>query len=70
VFAFKGVYSVGWLSSGPVGVILSTMSNAFQAASLIGQHFDKGLLNERKPGYNYISKVLEDKGIYHHIARI
>lgn len=58
-----GVYSVGWLSSGPVGVILSTMSNAFQAASLIGQHFDKGLLNERKPGYNYISKVLEDKGI-------
>lgn len=46
-----------------MGVILSTMSNAFQAASLIGQHFDKGLLDERKPGYSYISKVLEDKGI-------
>ncbi|XP_060849672.1 NADPH:adrenodoxin oxidoreductase, mitochondrial [Rhopalosiphum padi] len=58
-----GVYSVGWLSSGPVGVILSTMSNAFQAASLIGQHFDKGLLSEQKPGYNYISKILENKGI-------
>jgi len=39
------------------------MSNAFQAASLIGQHFDKGLLSEQKPGYNCISKVLEDKGI-------
>ncbi|XP_025191527.1 NADPH:adrenodoxin oxidoreductase, mitochondrial [Melanaphis sacchari] len=58
-----GIYSVGWLSSGPVGVILSTMSNAFQAASLIGQHFDKGLLSEQKAGYNYISKVLKDKGI-------
>lgn len=62
-FTFKGVYSVGWLSSGPVGVILSTMSNAFQTATLIGQHFDEGLLGERKPGYDYISKVLKDKGI-------
>jgi len=39
------------------------MSNAFQAATLIAQHFDEGLLSERKPGYDYISKVLEDKGI-------
>lgn len=61
--AFKGVYSVGWLSSGPVGVILSTMSNAFQVATLVGQHFEKGLLNEHKLGYEYISKVLKDKGI-------
>ncbi len=44
------------------------MSNAFQAASLIGQHFDKGLLSEQKPGYNYISKILENKGIYLHIS--
>jgi len=43
------------------------MSNAFQVASLIGEHYDKGLLSERKPGYNYISKVLKDKGIYHYI---
>jgi len=39
------------------------MSNAFQAASLISQHFDEGLLSEQTPGFNYISKVLEDKGI-------
>lgn len=38
------------------------MSNAFQAATLIGEHYDKGLLGERKPGYDYISKVLEDIG--------
>lgn len=43
------------------------MSNAFETASLISQHFDKGLLSERKPGYDYIAKVLEDKGIYNHI---
>lgn len=33
-------------------------------ASLIGEHFEKGLLNEQKPGYDYISKVLNDQGIY------
>jgi len=59
---FVGIYSVGWLSSGPVGVILSTMSNAFQVASLIGQHYESGLLNDQKPGYDYISKVLKEKG--------
>lgn len=59
-----GIYSVGWLSSGPIGVILSTMSNAFQVASLIGQHFETGLLNEQKPGYDYISNILEKKGNY------
>lgn len=40
------------------------MSNAFQVANLICEHFKKGLLNEHKPGYEYISKVLEDKGIF------
>lgn len=59
-----GIYSVGWLSSGPIGVILSTMSNAFQTAFLIGQHFETGLLNEQKPGYDYVSNILEKKGIY------
>lgn len=46
-------------------MILSTMSNAFQVATLIGKHFENGLLNEQKPGYNYISKILREKGIYH-----
>lgn len=39
------------------------MSNSFQVASLIGKHFDEGLLNAHKPGYSYISKVLRDKGV-------
>ncbi|VVC38083.1 Ferredoxin-NADP+ reductase, adrenodoxin-type,FAD/NAD(P)-binding domain [Cinara cedri] len=57
-----GIYSVGWLSSGPIGVIVSTMSNAFQTASLIGKDFEKGLLSDNpKPGYSYISKILKDK---------
>lgn len=42
------------------------MSNAFQVATLIGQHFEKGLLNEHKPGYEYISKVLKHNGIYYY----
>jgi len=63
-FTFIGVYSVGWLSSGPVGVILSTMSNAFQVASLISKHFEAGLLNNSKPGYNYIKSILKEKGIH------
>lgn len=43
------------------------MSNAFQVASLISEHFEKGLLKEHKPGYAYISKILKDKGIYFNI---
>lgn len=46
-----------------MGVILSTMTNAFQVASLIGKDIDSGLLNENKPGYEYVSKILRDKGI-------
>ncbi|XP_025405793.1 NADPH:adrenodoxin oxidoreductase, mitochondrial [Sipha flava] len=56
-----GIYSVGWLSSGPVGVILSTMSHAYQVASMINKHFDEGLLKDQKPGYDYISKLLKTK---------
>jgi adrenodoxin-NADP+ reductase len=63
-YTFKGIYSVGWLSSGPVGVILSTMSHAYQVASMINKHFDEGLLKDQKPGYDYISKLLKTKGIY------
>lgn len=66
-FCFVGVYSVGWLSSGPVGVILSTMTNAFQVASLIGKDIDSGVLNEKKPGYDYVSKILKNKGIYYNV---
>lgn len=65
---FKGIYSVGWLSSGPVGVILSTMSHAYQVASLISKHFDEGLLKEQKPGYDYISKLLKAQGICYNFS--
>ncbi|XP_050538304.1 NADPH:adrenodoxin oxidoreductase, mitochondrial [Daktulosphaira vitifoliae] len=58
-----GLYSVGWLSSGPVGVILSTMSQAFQIAELVGKHFNEGLINEPKPGYNNISRLLLKRNV-------
>lgn len=40
------------------------MTNAFQVASLIGKDIDSGVLNHKKPGYDYVSKILKDKGIY------
>lgn len=48
-------------------MILSTMSNAFQVASMIGKDIDSGLLNGKKPGFAHVSKILKDEGIYNSV---
>ncbi|KAJ1522206.1 hypothetical protein ONE63_002514 [Megalurothrips usitatus] len=61
----KGVYSAGWLSTGPVGVILSTMSNAFETGANVVEDIKKKVLDttESKPGYSSIRSKLDSKGI-------
>lgn len=60
-----GVYSAGWLSTGPVGVILSTMSNAFESANRVVQDMNSGNLDVTvsKPGSEHILQHLREKGI-------
>ena len=39
-----GLYCSGWVKTGPVGVILTTMDNAFETAELIVEDFKQGKL--------------------------
>lgn len=43
----RGLYASGWLASGPLGVILTTMNNSFLVASTICKDAEKGLLSEQ-----------------------
>ncbi|XP_075227253.1 NADPH:adrenodoxin oxidoreductase, mitochondrial [Lycorma delicatula] len=60
-----GIYSAGWLCTGPVGVILTTMSNAFEAGILVAKHIaDKSIdVSQPKPGLDYVKQQLLQKGI-------
>ncbi|KAG8235984.1 hypothetical protein J437_LFUL015138 [Ladona fulva] len=61
----KGVYCSGWVGTGPVGVILSTMNNAFAVGHTIVQHMETGVIDlaVSKSGYEAISQVIANKGI-------
>lgn len=56
----ENLYAAGWLATGPVGVILSTMTHAFEVSNLICSELK---LEKRKPGWEEISSVLNNKGV-------
>ncbi|XP_011153806.1 NADPH:adrenodoxin oxidoreductase, mitochondrial isoform X3 [Harpegnathos saltator] len=56
------LYSTGWAATGPVGVILSTMTNAFEVGRLICKEL-KGSLKENKAGSDGLRKILDSKGV-------
>ncbi|KAJ2953264.1 hypothetical protein O0L34_g845 [Tuta absoluta] len=51
------VYAAGWLGTGPVGVILHTMGNAFQVAKLMVEDI-KSSKQESKGGFEEVKKLL------------
>lgn len=55
----EGFYAAGWLASGPRGVLVDTMQNAFAIAALVLEDIEKGVVRERKPGFDHIKPVLE-----------
>lgn len=52
------LYVAGWLGTGPVGVILHTMGNAFQVAKTVCEDLKSMDLNKRKGGFQDISQVI------------
>lgn len=60
-----GVYACGWISTGPVGVIISTMNDAFQKAALLVNDIQSNKINVNilKPGYEHIKEILSSKGV-------
>lgn len=55
----QGLYVSGWLGTGPTGVILTTMTNAFEVAEKIMHDIQTDdLLNVQKSGSNGIRTIL------------
>lgn len=50
----QGLYTSGWLATGPTGVILTTMNNSFGVADVICKDIQSGALKSYsgKPGLN------------------
>ncbi|KAL4720741.1 hypothetical protein ACJJTC_015247 [Scirpophaga incertulas] len=55
------LYVAGWLGTGPVGVILHTMGNAFQVAKLMCDELKMNANTSSKGGFNEISKIIQEK---------
>ncbi|KAL6426974.1 hypothetical protein ACFW04_009285 [Cataglyphis niger] len=55
------LYSAGWAATGPIGVILRTMTNAFQVANLICKELASS--TENKMGFDGVYNILNAKGI-------
>lgn len=56
----ENFFAAGWLATGPVGVILSTMTNAFEVSNLTCADLK---LEQTKPGWTEISSLLNQKGV-------
>lgn len=63
--SYLGVYSAGWLSTGPVGVILSTMSNAFETGANVVSDIRNQVIDTsvNKHGFSSIHAKLKAKGM-------
>lgn len=60
----EGLYTAGWLATGPTGVILSTMSNAFGVADKICSDLQtSNLLESEKGGFDNIRRLLIAKNV-------
>ncbi len=42
LFYCAGLYCSGWVKTGPVGVIVTTMENAFETAATILEDYENG----------------------------
>ncbi|XP_067005903.2 NADPH:adrenodoxin oxidoreductase, mitochondrial [Anabrus simplex] len=56
-----GMYAAGWLATGPVGVILSTMGNAFSVGRNMVQDMEQ--VTTLKPGFEMIGPLLKSRGV-------
>lgn len=66
VDGYPGLYCSGWIKRGPVGVILTTMNDAFETAKIIVEDLKNGTLASSRnsfPGREAILASLAQKGI-------
>jgi adrenodoxin-NADP+ reductase len=65
---FVGLYVAGWLATGPVGVILSTMTQAFGVGRAVEADVCSGRVDvtQARPGHTAVAKLLKDRGMRIH----
>lgn len=65
VIGHPGLYVSGWVGTGPVGVILSTMTSGFTTGKHVVEDLDQGAagIMKNKEGSNGIKQILKEKGI-------
>ncbi|KAJ0181112.1 hypothetical protein K1T71_003197 [Dendrolimus kikuchii] len=56
------LYVAGWLGTGPVGVILHTMGNAFQVAKVMCDDL-KNVKHDKRDGFSAISRIMNSDQI-------
>lgn len=65
VLHILGLYCSGWVSTGPVGVILNTMSNGFQTGQSVLEDLKKGILgSDHREGKEEVARIIGRKGNY------
>lgn len=68
-FVEPGLYCAGWLATGPRGVIVDTMTEAFKVGQTIGNDLQKNLTSndsvtaEDKKGFAQINPILQERKI-------
>lgn len=55
------LFSTGWLATGPIGVILTTMSNAFTTADFLCKNLES--VRSGKPGFDYMDNILRNENV-------
>ncbi|KAJ2373954.1 NADPH-adrenodoxin reductase, partial [Coemansia sp. RSA 2607] len=59
-----GMYCAGWVKSGPVGVIATTMQNAYQTANAIASDITSGNIATRPTARSEIDRQLAAHGVF------
>ncbi|KAF2365994.1 FAD/NAD(P)-binding domain [Trinorchestia longiramus] len=63
VTGLPGVYATGWAGSGPVGVIVSTMTDSFQCAKIILKDLEQHQDTSPKQGKDTVLPLLQSRGV-------
>lgn len=64
-FVILGLYCSGWVKSGPIGVIVSTMHESFETGEALMDDLQKGEIAQDLPqDRDYIFNLLKNKGKY------
>lgn len=58
-----GLYCAGWLATGPRGVIVDTMTEAFKVGQTVSSDLKLTRMNDSKQGFAAIQPLLEARSV-------